>query len=103
MPTATPGVPKTNVFIERAVRRVKERGRKFNSQAGFVKDWWEYGCPASCFAKQLSIAEGDKVSAFEVRHKDVCKAIHFLYGDLVEYMPAPVLGKEPAPFALDYL
>jgi hypothetical protein len=98
MPTATPGVPKTNGLIERAVRRVKERGRKFNSQAGFAKEWWEYACPAACFAMQISVAEGSSVPAYQLRHKVACKAVHYLYGELVEYMPTPVIGKEPAPF-----
>ena len=98
MPTSTPGVPKNNGLIERVVRRTKERGRKFLSQAGFVKEWWEYSCPAACFAKQISIAEGDTVSAYQLRRKVKCKATKFLFGELVEYMPTPVIGKEPAPF-----
>ncbi len=47
MPTSTPGIPQTNGLVERAVRRVKERGRKFLSQAGGVKDWSVYACPAA--------------------------------------------------------
>ena len=88
MPTATPGVPRTNGLIERMVRNCKTMAKANRSQAGFHKSWWPYTMRHLTFSRRIKMVDGDSIynKHHETGH---CKAKRIPCGAFVDYLPTP--------------